>query len=256
MKMSVTGHLEELRWRIIRSVIYVLAASIVALVFADNILYILKLPSKGLIDSFLILKPAESIAIYMKTAIFSGLAIAALPVFWEFFGFVKPAAFQAPLPADSNGQNLSAAKWVITAFLLFVLGILFVYFIVLPAAIAFLMNLSQGLTGGMPAQITLTSYVSFVCALLFCGGMIFQIPLMAFILTKIGMITPGLLSSKRKEAYFSLVVLAAVITPTTDAFSLGLFVLPMIALYEVGVLFSKAVYKSQIVKGGEVYEQR
>ena len=115
------------------------------------------------------------------------------------------------------------------------------------------MNLSQGLTG-TPAQITLTSYVSFVCALAFCGGMIFQIPLAAYILTKFGFITPKLLSGRRKEAYFVLIAASAVITPTTDAFSMMLFSVPMIILYEFGVIISKAVYKK--VPGGEAYEQK
>lgn len=247
MKMSVGDHLEELRWRIIRCVIYIAAATAAALFFTEEILYIVKFPSKGLIESFLILKPAESIAIYIKTAFFSGLLVAALPVFAEFFNFIKPAA--------SKDQNVSALKWVFSAFILFAAGVLFSYFIVLPKAIAFLMNLSYGLTE-MPAQITLTSYVSFVCAIVFCGGIIFQIPLISYILTKLGLITPGILSAKRKESYFVLCVIAAVITPTTDAFSMMLFVIPMIILYEIGILISKTVYKKRIVPGGEVYEQK
>jgi sec-independent protein translocase protein TatC len=247
MKMSVTGHLEELRWRLIRSIIYVVAASCAALFFTDKILEIIKFPSKGLIESFLILKPAESVTIYIKTALFPGFAAAALPVFLEFFSFIKPAA--------SAEQSSSAIKWGFSAFILFVGGILFSYFLVLPKAISFLMNLSQGLTG-TPAQITLTSYVSFVCAVVFCGGLIFQIPLVSYILTKLGLVTPKLLTGKRKEAYFALCVIAAVITPTTDIFSLALFVAPMIALYEFGVIISKTVYKKRIVPGGEVYEQK
>ena len=245
--MSMTEHLEELRWRLIRSAAYIVIAACAALVFTEQILAVLKYPSKGIIESFLILKPAESIAIYIKTAFFTGVAVSAFPIFWEFFGFIKPAA--------SQESGSSVIKWVFSAFLLFVVGILFSYFIVLPKAIAFLMNLSQGLTG-TPAQITLTSYISFVCALLFCGGMIFQIPLIAYILTRFGLITPKLLTGRRKEAYFVLVVTAAFITPTTDAFSMMLFVVPMIILYEIGVLISKAVYKKRIVKGGEVYEQQ
>ncbi|MCL2485605.1 MAG: twin-arginine translocase subunit TatC [Endomicrobia bacterium] len=244
--MSVTGHLEELRWRLIRCAAYIIFASLVAFIFVDKILYILKLPSKDLIENFLILKPAEAVTIYIKTAVFAGFSVAILPIFWELFSFVKPAI--------DKSQNGSVIKWVTAAFTLFVCGVLFIYFIVLTPAISFLMNLSQGLIHS-PVQLTLSSYISFVCALLFCGGIIFQIPLLAFILTKIGLITPRLLSSKRKEAYFGLVVFAAVITPTTDAFSLGLFVFPMIILYEIGIIFSKIVYKSKILPGGEVYEQ-
>jgi sec-independent protein translocase protein TatC len=245
--MSIGDHLEELRWRMIRSVIYVVIGTAAALFFTDSILNIIKFPSRGVIESFLILKPTESISIYIKTAFFAGLIAAALPVFWELFGFIKPAV--------SKEQNTSAIKWALSAFILFVFGILFSYFLILPKAVKFLMNLSQGLTG-TPAQITLTSYVSFVCALVFCGAAILQIPLIAYILTKLGLITPGLLSGKRKEAYFALCLIAAVITPTTDVFSMALFVAPMIFLYEAGIFVSKIVYKKRVFPGGEVYEQK
>ncbi|MDR2860257.1 MAG: twin-arginine translocase subunit TatC [Elusimicrobiota bacterium] len=244
MKMTVLGHLEELRWGIIRCIIYIVLMSCIALFFADRILEIIKYPSKNLIDGFLILKPAESITIYMKTVIFSGIIAAAPAIMREFFHFIKPAA--------GAKQSLSVSLYVLTAFSLFIMGAVFVYFIVLPKAISFLMSLSVGLTGTL-AQITLTSYVSFVFALLLCGGLIFQIPLAAFILTKIGLLTPQFLTSRRKEAYFILVVFAAVITPTTDAFSMIMFVIPMILLYEIGIVFSKAVYKSQLKKIGEDY---
>ncbi|MDR2426410.1 MAG: twin-arginine translocase subunit TatC [Endomicrobium sp.] len=245
--MSVTDHLEELRWRIIRCVIYIAAASAVSLFFTEKILYIIKLPSQNIIENFLILKPAQSIAIYIKIAFFSGLAAAALPIWYELFAFIKPAALKE--------QNISAIKWMFSAFVLFVSGMLFTYFVILPKAIGFLMGLSQNLTG-TPNQITLTSYVSFVAALIFCGGTIFQIPLMVYILTKLDLITPKLLAGKRKEAYFVLCIIAAVITPTTDVFSMALFICPMIILYEFGVILSKTVYKKRIVPGGEVYEQK
>jgi len=246
MKMTISQHLEEMRIRIIRCIVYVLIGAFAAMFFLDTILYILKLPSKDLINNFLILKPAESITIYIKTALFSGL-IAAIPfIFLEIFNFIKPA---------SNNKNEYVLKWAFIAFFLFICGGVFVYFAVLPKAIAFLMFLSKGLTNSQ-VQITLSSYISFTMALLLCGSLIFQIPLAAFILTKIGLINPIMLTSKRKEAYFVLIVAAAIITPTTDVFSMALFVIPMLFLYEIGVIFSKSVYKSKIFKGGEVYERQ
>ncbi|MDR1695839.1 MAG: twin-arginine translocase subunit TatC [Endomicrobium sp.] len=244
--MSIAGHLEELRWLLIRCAAYIAAASVIALFFTDEILYILKLPSQGLIEDFMILKPAEAVTIYIKTAFFAGLTAAFFPVLWEFFNFVKPAIDQS--------RGSSVLKRVLTSFLLFACGIAFVYFAVLTPAISFLMRLSQGLTQSH-VQLTLSSYVSFTCALLFCGGMIFQIPLLAFMLTKIGAVTPSFLSSKRREAYFSMCVFAAIITPTTDVFSLSLFMVPMAVLYETGIVFSKMVYKNKLLPGGEVYEQ-
>ncbi|MDR0823341.1 MAG: twin-arginine translocase subunit TatC [Endomicrobium sp.] len=244
--MTVAGHLEEMRSRIIRCIVFVLITTVLAMVFADDILYILKLPSKDLIENFLILKPAESITIYIKTALFAGIVAASPLIFWEVFQFVQPAA---------SGAQTSILKWALIAFLLFICGGCFIYFVVLPKAIAFLMLLSEGLTDST-VQITLSSYISFTIALLLCGAGIFQIPLAAFILTKIGLIKPQMMTAKRKEAYFALIVAAAVITPTTDVFSMGLFVIPMLLLYEIGIIFSKAVYKKNIFKGEKVYEEQ
>ncbi|MDR3049020.1 MAG: twin-arginine translocase subunit TatC [Elusimicrobiota bacterium] len=246
MKMTVSQHLEEFRTRLIRCIIFVLMSAILAFYFSDEILYILKLPSKGLIENFLILKPAESITIYLKTALFSGLIFASPLIFWEIFSFIKPAV---------GAKDISILKWAAIAFLLFVCGGAFVYWTVLSKAIAFLTFLSKGLTDSA-IQITLSSYISFTMALLLCGAGIFQIPLAAFILTKIGLITPKMLISKRKEAYFALIIAAAVITPTTDVFSLALFVVPMIILYEVGVIFSKTVHKKNMFKGEKAYEEQ
>lgn len=244
--MTILSHLEELRRGIIRSLIYTVAASLAMLFFADDIIRFLKFPSDGLIENFLILRPAEPVSIYIKTALFTGIAAACPLIFWEIFNFIKPAA-----PTGI----ISVLRYVLSAVLLFAAGIAFVYFIVLPKAVGFLISLSMGLTGAN-VQISLGAYISFVLALLACGGLIFQIPLAAFALTKLGILTPKFLSSKRKEAYFFLSVFAAIITPTTDIFNMALFVVPMIILYEIGIVLSKAVYKSQLKKlTGEIYAQ-
>jgi sec-independent protein translocase protein TatC len=246
MKTTILSHLEELRKGIFRCLIYVFTASLIMLFFADDIIRFLKMPSANLIESFLILRPAEPVSIYIKTALFTGITFVCPLIFWEIFKFIKPAA-----PTGI----VSVLRYVLSAVLLFAAGILFVYFIALPKAVGFLISLSMGLTGAS-AQISLGAYISFVLAMLACGGVIFQIPLAAFALTKLGILTPKFLSSKRKEAYFFLSIFAAVITPTTDIFNMALFVVPMIVLYEIGILLSKAVYKSQLKKlGGEIYAQ-
>jgi sec-independent protein translocase protein TatC len=250
MSMSVIGHLEELRRRTIWCIAYVLLASLISMIFTDKILYILKLPSKNLINNFLILKPAESVTIYLKTALFCGLVVSAPLIFIQLFKFIEPA-----INESLNGKKFFVLKWTFIASILFISGAVFSYFAVLPKALSFLMFLSQGLSDST-IQIALSAYISFVIALLFCGGIIFQIPLIAFIFTKAGIITPSFLFSKRKEAYFILIVISAIITPTTDAFTMALFAVPMIILYEIGIILSKISYRSQIKIIGEVYGEQ
>lgn len=246
--MSVISHLEELRRRLFFCLVCIFVFSSLSLLFTEQILSFLKAPSKDLIKTFLILKPIESVSIYIKTALFSGLFFSAPFVFFQIFKFISPAL--------ENGANKNfALKALFISFVLFLAGIVFIYFAVLPRALSFLISLSYGLSDSS-VSITLSSYISFVVSLLFCGGLIFQIPVMSFFLTKAGVLTPSFLTSKRKEAYFALIVFAAIITPTTDVFSLTLFAVPIIILYEIGAVFSKAAYKSQIKQIGEIYEKQ
>ncbi|MDD2524021.1 MAG: twin-arginine translocase subunit TatC [Endomicrobiia bacterium] len=238
-KQPVLSHLEDLRWLIIRTVIYLLIASCLSFFIVDFIIELAKLPSKGIITNFLILKPTEAITIYFKTIIYSGLVISFFPICYECIKFIAPAL--------QKEQTISIVKYSLSAFSLFILGTVFSYFIVLPNTIKFLINLSVHLTSSVP-QFTLNSYISFVFAVLLSGGIIFQIPLTCAILTTLQIVSPNTLKKFRKEVFFALCVFAAIITPTTDVFSLTLFVLPMVILYEVGIFVSNIIYKKTITE--------
>jgi len=239
IKQTVLSHLEDLRWTILRACIYLFAASFISFFVVDYVIELAKLPSKEIIESFFILKPTEPVTIYFKTIIYTGLAVSFLPISYEFIKFIQPAL--------QKEQTISVIKWSLVSFLLFVLGTLFAYFIVLPNAIKFLIDLAKHLTASS-SQIALNSYLSFVFAVLLCGGLIFQIPVICAILTIFQIVSPSVLRKFRKEVFFVLCIFAAIITPTTDIFSLALFVFPMAVLYEIGIIVSGIIYKKTVVQ--------
>jgi len=244
-KKTVISHLEDLRFVFIRSLIYIIAASAVSFFFADKIIDIIKFPSKDIITGFYILKPTDSVAIYFKTIMYGAFVAAFLPVMYEIVNFIRPA-FQ-------KEQFFFIIKWTVFSMFLFVIGTLFVYFAVLPVSIKFLIGLASSLTAA-GSQVSFNAYVSFVLTLLLCGGITFQIPLICAVLTMVNLITPFMLSKFRKEIFFGLCVFAAVITPTTDVFSMMLFVVPMIVLYEIGIFISSAVYKNKAAEIDKIYD--
>lgn len=244
-KQPILSHLEELRWVFIRSIIYIALASVASFFFADVFLDILKMPAKEAVSGFFILKPTDSVVIYFKTILYGAFVMAFIPVICELLSFIRPAL--------EKEQALFVFKWTIASVFLFAAGTVFIYFAVLPVSLKFLMTLAGMLTASA-TQISFNSYVSFVIALLLCGGIVFQIPLVCAVLTMLNIITPFTLKRFRKEIFFGLCVFSAVVTPTTDVFSMLLFVGPMIVLYELGVIISSAIYKRKASETDKIYD--
>lgn len=244
-KLTIISHLEELRWVFIRSIIYLIIAGIISFFFVDQIINFIKLPSKDIINGFFILKPTDSIVIYFKSIMYGAFVLAFLPIIYEFINFIRPALHRE--------YTWFVIKWTLSAVILFLAGTIFVYFIVLPVAVKFLTDLAQTLISSN-SQVSFNAYISFVLMLLLCGGIIFQIPLISAMLTMLNIISPFVLRKFRKEMFFGLCVFSAIITPTTDVFSMMLFVFPMIVLYEIGIIISDTIYKKRTSETEQIYD--
>lgn len=239
--LTILGHLDELRNRIIFSVCYLVLGILIALFFAKDIIVFLKLPAVKFINDFVVLKPTEVIAIYFKISLCAGSLIACPAIFYHAWKFIKPA-----IPED---VNISVLNWFFAVLFLFISGIIFAFKILVPAGLNFLFTLSKEIAVPM---IALSNYISFVLSILILGGVIFEMPVLAALLTKLRIISPALMKRKRKEAIFTLFVLAAILTPTTDIFNMIIFVMPMIVLYEISIIVASVVQKSH-VPGEEIY---
>jgi sec-independent protein translocase protein TatC len=224
--MSIVDHLDELRVRLVRSIVYVSIAILLSLFFCKKILRFLEAPAGGI--TFQALSLEEPLVVFFKVAFYTGLIIASPFILFEVGRFVSP------------GLTVSERKImmpiVIGAPLLFCLGAGFAYFALLPSMLHFFLAFGQGVT---PINQRLDFYVSLVSSILLYMGLCFEMPLVIFALSFTGIVNSGRLLSMWKYAIFAASIVAAVITPDPTAFSMILVMVALIALYFISILLLK-----------------
>ncbi len=227
--LSVFEHLDEFRQRIIYIVVYLVLFSIIGFFLSDFLLKVLTSPL-GSYGKLIFTKPAEAMVATLKISAYFGF-LATIPVIlFNTWRFISPA-----LPENQRKKIF----WIIPiSCFLFLGGVAFSYYLVLPFGLKFLLQYG---TQRMEALITISAYVSFVLFFLLSFGVIFQFPLVIIILKMFGLVDAKMLSSVRKYAIFIIFVLAGVITPTTDIFTQCLMAFPMLALYELSILIIRFI---------------
>lgn len=257
-EMSFLDHLEELRWHIIRSVGSILVFTIIAWIFQKEIFGgIIMAPSKStfwtnrmlcrLADATgvegLCFKQADFILqnrevsgqfmFALTQSIMVGLLFAFPYFFWEIWRFVKPGLKMKEAKAATG-----AVFWVS---ILFFTGVAFGYFVVSPMAINFLANFK--LDESIQNQYDISDYLSLLSTMTLACGVTFQLPMIAFVLSQVGVLTPAFMREYRRHAIVVILILAAIITPSPDMISQLLVTLPLLALYEVSIVVSARVNK-------------
>lgn len=220
--MTFLDHLEELRKRIIFAIIAVSAGAIIAYIFSQFIVDLLTRPVTNLV----FLSPAEAFMTRIKVAIIAGLFLASPIIFYQFWRFIKPGL----LHKETHYIPLA----ILFSTLFFLLGLVFSYFVLIPIGIKFFLSFE---TTKIQAMLSFEKYIGFVARLLFGAGLVFQLPVAIYFLTKIGIINPGFLRRNRRVAIVIVFIIAAVVTPP-DVFSQLLMVIPLIILYEISILGS------------------
>ena len=256
-EMSFLEHLEVLRWHIVRSFLAVLVFAILAFIFKDIIFDEIILKPKTVdfwtnrmfaqlsdfvgIESLKInTKPLQLISITMAgqfsahimISLIAGLIAASPYVIYEFWRFLKPALY------DNEQQHARGAAFYMSV--LFGMGVLFGYFLIVPLSVHFLGSYS--ISSEVTNQINMLSYISTVTSICFASGVVFELPILVFFLSKVGLISPPFLKKYRKHAYVLLLLLSAIIPPP-DIFSQILVCIPLVILYEAGIIISKRVVK-------------
>jgi len=222
-EMPITGHLQEFRTRLIKSVLVLIVATGISFYYSETLLAWIRRP----LDTDLVfLAPAEAFWADMKIALFFGFLCAFPVMLYEVWSFVSPGLLKkeqiAILPLFSFG------------ILFFFGGIAFCYLVALPFALAFLID--YGRNAGVQPLISVSSYVDFNLKLLLAFGFIFELPLVMVVLAQMGFLTTEVLSRNRKYAVLGAFLLAAIATPTPDMFNQLMMAIPLIILYEVGIL--------------------
>lgn len=226
-ELSLLQHLGELRSRLMVASFAVLVATTVAFFFATDIIRFLEAPAK-LGKPLQIISPTEGFTTYMRVALFSGIALAMPVILYEIYAYVDPA-----LRPGERRFILVLGPFVL---LLFVGGMAFCYFLLLPNAIGFLFTFGSEVFEAAPRA---SEYISFVTTFILGVGLVFEMPVIIFAVTRIGLVSRAWLAKQRRYVFLLVFVIGAIITPTPDPFNQSLVAIPMYLLFELGLLLSR-----------------
>lgn len=235
-EMSFLDHLEELRWRIIKATIAVLIAAIAAAFFSDFLVKVVLMePLLKVGLKAQVLTPYGIMLLYMQTVLVAGLIIAMPYVLWQLWQFIAPGL----LPNERKYASLI----VFFTSLCFLTGIVFAYYILVPTALKFF---SEFGTDTFQLNVSADNYISFLLSLILGAGVVFELPMISYFLSKIGLLTPAFMRKYRRHAIVVILIISAVVTPTPDIVTQSLLAAPMILLYEVSIYISKVSQRKPV----------
>lgn len=220
-------HLTELRDRLIVAAIAVGITTTIAFFFTTDIIRLLILPV-GPTYKLTSLSPTENFTTYMRVALFSGVALAMPVILYEIYAYIDPAL----LPSERR-LALRMGPFIL---LLFVAGMLFCYFLLLPNAIGFLVNFASDV---FQNQLRASDYLSFVTTFILGMGVVFEMPVIIYVLVRLGVVKRPWLAKQRRYVFLLVFIVGAIITPTPDPFNQTLVAIPMYLLFEIGLFLSR-----------------
>ncbi|NPV86611.1 MAG: twin-arginine translocase subunit TatC [Anaerolineae bacterium] len=221
---SIWYHITELRSRLLKAVIALAITSAVSFYLGERLIYLLVQPLGG-IDKVQSIEVTENIGVFMRVSLLSGFILGFPFILYQLLAFVLP------------GLTSRERKWLLWsipfATILFVCGVAFSYFFMLPTAVTFLVSFM-----GIPNTPRLSNYINFVTSLLFWSGVSFEMPLLVFILAKLRFVTGRILLRYWRVAIVLIAILAAFISPTVDPINMVILMAPLIFLYFLSVLMA------------------
>ncbi len=227
-ELSLIQHLDELRRRLVVAAIAVAVTTTFAFLFSTPIIKFLLVPSG--IQRCIALSPTENFTTFFRVSLFAGLALAMPVLLYEIYAYIDPA-----LMPNERKFVLTSGPFVLA---LFVGGMAFCYYLLLPNALNFLINFGSEV---IENQLRCSEYLSFVTTFILGLGIVFEMPAIIVALVRIGVVQRSWLARQRRYVFLAVFVLGAIITPTPDPFNQTLVALPMYLLYELGMLLSRFV---------------
>lgn len=228
--MTLIEHLDELRSRLIKVAVVFLIGSVVGWIFRRQVFDLLLEPAGNRLEKLAVTAVAEQLVTDMKMALYVGFVLTVPVLLYQMWAFVAPAV----------GEMGRVMTYIIIgmASSLFLAGIAFGYYFVLPVGIQFLLNWDLG---RFTLVITPTFYLAFVTRFLLACGIVFELPAATYVAAKMELVDAPLLKRYRRHAIVANTVLAAALTPSPDPFSMIMLAIPMIALYEVSIVIARYV---------------
>jgi sec-independent protein translocase protein TatC len=235
-KKPLIEHLEELRRRLFVVAVSIFVFSIVSFFFAKDLYEILKYPALKYYPNlqFITLTPTSAFFVLMKISLISGIVLSFPVIFYQLWKFVEPGLL------ESEKKFLYPVMGV--AIVLFILGVLFAYFAVLPVALKFLIGIGIEVLKVTP-MISIDLYTSFILKLILAFGFLFQLPIVMYLLTTVGIVKIETWKKWRKPFIVIAFVIAAVIAP--DWMTQILIALPLLALYEIAIRVNEYLWKKR-----------
>jgi sec-independent protein translocase protein TatC len=236
-EMTLLEHMEELRDRIIKSVLAIGIAFVAGIFLAGPLLKRLQIEANA-IGGFDIISPTDPITLYFKVALYIAIGIALPVLLWQVIGFLAPG-----LTKKEKRLLYLSLPFVV---LLFLAGVAYGFFFAAPRALQFLSGFMSDLYEWSPEG---NEVITFFLTLMLGLGLAFQLPVVMFILAKLGLASPQRLAGFRRYAVLLILVLAAIITPSTDPFNMLVVAVPLYVLYEAGVIVARVFARRPVEPG-------
>jgi len=233
VEMTFLDHLEELRWRLIYSIIGVVAGTIISWIFVDFLVTdVLLKPAQDNGLQLQNLKPFGQIFLYFQVALIGGVILSLPNLFYQLWKFLSPAL--------RKKERKYILLIVFYSTISFLIGIAFAYFVMIPLAFKFIHQFGTEL---IKNEFAIDEYVSIIVSVVLAAGVVFELPMISFFLTKLHILTPAFMKKYRKHAIVIIMVLAAFLTPGTDPVSQVVLAVPLVLLYEISIFISKIAMK-------------
>lgn len=251
-EMTFLDHLEELRWHLVRSAAAILILGILVFIGGKSLFdFVMLSPQSpdfytykmicGISDILCFTPPdvqlitvemGEEFLVHIKFSLMFGLVVAFPYVFWEVWRFIKPGLY--------DKEQKAARGIVLICSMLFILGVSFGYFIISPFAISFLVGYDLGAAN----TVSISSYVNYMTMFTIPTGLVFELPIVIYFLSKVGLVTPEFMKSYRRHAFIIILIMSAIITPP-DVMTQFLIGFPLYFLYEISIIISRRVVAKQ-----------
>jgi sec-independent protein translocase protein TatC len=243
-EMSFFDHLEELRWRIIKAAIGIVVGTGICWYFIDWIMDTVLLGPIVRLNATIVapqqpihlqnLKPFGQLFLYMQVAIIGGIILSVPNILYQLWAFIAPGL----MPRERR-----YIRWIVFfSSFCFLSGIAFSYFVMLPAALTFFAGFG---TPTIENNIAIGEYMSFVISVMLAAGVVFELPMVSWFLSLLGILTPAFMRHYRRHAIVVIFVLAAILTPGTDPVSQVLLAIPLLILYEISIGVSAFVWRGK-----------
>lgn len=232
-EMTFLEHLEELRWRIIYSIIGIVIGTIIAWIFVDFLVDVVLLkPAKDAGAVLQNLRPFGQLFLFMQIAIMVGIVISIPNIFYQFWKFISPAL---------RKHERRYIFWIVVfSSVCFLAGIAFAYFVMLPLTLKFA---AQFGSETIKNEFAIDEYMSIIISVMLAAGLIFELPMISFFLSKLGILKPSYMKKYRRHAIVIIMVAAAFLTPGADPVSQIVLAVPLVLLYEISIFISKISQK-------------